>query len=179
MNNRLFIVLALSGSFAAGLIVGESKRDPGLATVEVAKATDAAFRDGLYQARLDTKDGRKPHLTIGRWNSPEARASFASGYWTGYRPSNEATLGRVAGPSVAELAAAGYRDGMLDGNWHRNAAKPFQAEQTANYQAAGAAYLGITVRREEFKNLYRQGYLNGYKQAYSAQTKLRTEKSDQ
>jgi hypothetical protein len=179
VNNRIFIVLALSGSFAAGLIVGESKRDPGLATVEVAKATDAAFRDGLYQARLDTRDGRKPHPAIGRWNSPEARASFVSGYWTGYRPSNEATLSRVAGPSVAELAAAGYRDGMLDGTWHRNAAKPFQAEQTANYQAAGAAYLGVTVRPEEFKNFYREGYLNGYKQAYFTQAKLQTEKSDQ
>jgi hypothetical protein len=179
LNNRMFMVLALSGSFAAGLIVGESKRDPGLPTVEIAKATDAAFRDGLYQARLDTRDGRKPHLAIGRWTSPEARVSFVSGYWTGYRPLNEARLGRVAGPSVAELAAAGYRDGMLDGSWHRNAAKPFQAEQTANYQAAGAAYLGITVTPEEFKNFYREGYVNGYKQAYFMRTGLQVEKSDQ
>lgn len=179
MNDRVFIVLALSGSFAAGLIVGESKREPSLPTVEVAQATDAAFRDGLYQARLDIKDGRKPHLAIGRWSLPEARASFVSGYWRGYRLSSEAAKGRMGGLSVAELAAAGYRDGVLDGGWHRIAAKPFQAEQTTNYQAGGATYLGTTVAPDEFKTFYREGYMNGYKHAYFMRAGLQAEKSDQ
>ena len=173
MNNKIIILVALSGSFAAGLIVGESKREPSLPVVDVAEATDAAFRDGLYQARLDIKEGRKPHLAIGRWGSPETRTSFVSGYWRGYHPSGETKSGRTAGPSVAELAAAGYRDGILDGTSHRIASKPFQPEQTANYHAAGAAYMGITATPEEFKYFYREGYRNGYKLAYSQQLETR------
>ena len=178
MSNKVIILLAVSGSFAAGLIVGESKREPSLPPVEVAQAADAAFRDGLYQARLDIRNGRKPHLAIGRWNSPQARASFVSGYWRGYRPSSEA-VGQIAGVSVAELAAAGYRDGMLDGSWHRTAAKPFQAERTTNYQAGGADYVGVTATPDEFKTFYREGYMNGYKHAYFLQADPRADKSDQ
>jgi hypothetical protein len=179
VKDRALIMLALSASFAAGLIVGESKRKPSPSTVELAQTTDAAFRDGLYQARLDIKDGRRPHLAIGRWSSPEARASFVSGYWRGYRPSSEAAMGRMGGLSVAELAAAGYKDGMLDGNWHRIASQPFQAEQTKNYQAAGGAYLGMTVTPEEFKRFYREGYMNGYKHTYFMQPEPQAEKSSQ
>ncbi len=169
MKNRAFIMLALSGSFAAGLIVGESKRKPGLPAVEVKQVTDAAFRDGLYQAKLDVEDGRKPHPAMGRWSSAEARASFLTGYRSGFRPSNETPVGRLAGPSIAELAAAGYRDGMLDGSWHRLASQPFQAEETKNYQAAGAAYPGMTAAPDEFKNFYREGYRNGYQHGYFMQ----------
>jgi hypothetical protein len=179
MNNRVFIVLALSGSFAAGLLVGESKREPSMPTAEAAQTTDVAFRDGLYQAKLDIRSGRKPHLAIGRWSSPEARVSFVSGYWRGYDPSSEAATSQMSRLSVAELAAAGYRDGMLDGRWHRTAAKSFQAEQTTNYQAAGAAYLGMTVTPDELKYFYREGYMHGYKQAYFMPAGMETEKSDQ
>lgn len=179
MNRRVFLMLALSLGFAAGLIVGKANRGPGLPTVGAAQSADAAFRDGLYQAKLDVEEGRKPHPAIGRWSSAEARASFLAGYRAGYRPSSEAALGRVTGPSVAELAAAGYRDGMLDGGWHRAASQPFQAEQTTNYQTAGTVYLGTTAMPDEFKHFYREGYMNGYQHAYFVQTKPGRETTDQ
>lgn len=179
MNRRVFLMLALSVGFAAGLIVGEAKRVPNLPAMEVAQSADAAFRDGLYQAKLDTEEGRKPHPAIGRWRSAEARALFLAGYQMGYRPSSEAAFGRVKGPSVAELAAAGYRDGMLDGGWHRTASQPFQAEQTTNYQTAGAVYLGTTPMPDEFKHFYREGYMNGYQHAYFVQAKPQGETTGQ
>jgi hypothetical protein len=175
MKSRAIIVLALSISFAAGLLVGGSKQKASLPTVESAQASDAAFRDGLYQARLDVEEGRKPHPAIGRWNTAEARASFFAGYRRGYRPTSEAAWGGMGGPSVAELAAAGYRDGMLDGSWHRIALQPFQAEQTANYREAGAAFLGTTAA-EEYKHFYREGYMNGYQHAYFSRAELQGEK---
>jgi hypothetical protein len=171
MKSRAFLMLALSVSFAAGLIVGGSKREASLPAIEMTHSMDAAFRDGLYQARLDFKEERKPHPAIGRWSTAEARASFLAGYRRGYRPENEAATGRVTGPSIAELAAAGYRDGMLDGRLHRIASQPFQAEQTANYLTGGAAYLGMTATQDEFKHFYREGYVNGYHSAYFAQAK--------
>ena len=179
MKSIALLVLALSGSFTAGLVVGESKREPSQLTVEVAHAGDAAFRDGLYQGRLDSKEGRKPHLAMGRWSSNEARASFFAGYWRGYRPSSEAASSQMMGPSVAELAATGYRDGMLDGNSHRTASQPFQADQTTNYRAAGTAYLGTTVTPDEFKHFYREGYVNGYQHAYFVHPESQGEKTDQ
>src|ERR1700680_1325686 len=129
MKSRAFIMLALSGSFAAGLIVGESKRETRLPAVEVAQAAHAAFRDGLYQGRLDIGGGRKPHPAIGRWSSAEARASFFAAYRRGYRPSSESALGRMAGPSVAELAAAGYPGGKLGGGWGPGGFAPVQGAQ--------------------------------------------------
>jgi len=179
MKSRAIIVLALSISFAAGLIVGESKQKPSLPTVESAQTTDAAFRDGLYQAKLDVEEGRKPHPAIGGWNTPEARASFFAGYRRGYHPTSEAAWGGMGGPSVAELAAAGYRDGMLDGSWHRIASQPFQAEQTSNYRAAGTTYLGTIAATEGYKHFYREGYMNGYQHAYFARPELQGEKSTQ
>jgi len=179
MESRVFLMLALSASFAAGLIVGEAKRGTSLPAVEPAQSADAAFRDGLYQARLDLEEGRKSHPAIGRWSTAEARASFLAGYQRGYRPWSEAAIGRVTGPSIAELVAAGYRDGILDGGWHRIASQSFQAEQTANYLAGGAAYLGTATTPDEFKHFYREGYINGYQHAYSAQAKPRGEETDQ
>ena len=171
MKSRAFLMLALSVSFAAGLIVGGSKREASLPSIEMTQWMDAPFRDGLYQARQDFKEERKPHSAIGRWSTAEARASFLAGYQRGYRPGNEAATSRVTGPSIAELAAAGYRDGMLDGRSHRIASQPFQAQQTAKYLTGGAAYLGTTATQDEFKHFYREGYLSGYQSAYFAQAK--------
>ena len=179
MNRRVFLILALSLGFTAGLIVGKAKRGPSLPTVGAAQSADAAFRDGLYQAKLDVEEGRKPHPAIGRWSSAEARASFLAGYRAGYRPSSEAAFGRVTGPSIAEMAAAGYRDGMLDGGWHRSASQPFQAQQTTNYQTAGAVYMGTTATPDVFKHFYREGYMNGYLHAYFVQSKPERETRDQ
>jgi hypothetical protein len=171
MKSRAFLMLALSVSFAAGLIVGGSKREASLPAIVMTQPTDAAFRDGLFQSRLDCYEGRKPHPAIGRWSTAEARASFLAGYQMGYRPQGEAAIGRVTGSSIAELAAAGYRDGMLDGTSHRIASRPFQAEQTVNYLMGGTAYLGTTANQDESKHFYREGYVNGYQSAYFAQAK--------
>lgn len=179
VKSRAFFMLALSVSFAAGLSLGDSKRKPSLQMVDVVQTTDAAFRDGLYQARLDAEQGRKPRPAIGRWGTAEARASFFAGYRSGYRPSSEMVWGRMAGPSVAETAAAGYRDGMIDGGRHRIASQPFRAEQTANYLAAGAVYFGTSVAPDEFKNYYREGYRDGYQHAYFVQPDRQGEKATQ
>jgi hypothetical protein len=179
MKSRVIFVLAASVSFATGLIVGESRKSLNLPVMETAQATDGAFRDGLYLGKLDAEQGRKQHPAIGRWNTTEARASFFAGYRQGYRPSSELTSGRITGPSVAELAAAGYRDGLLDGAWHRAASKPFQAEQSSSYRAAGAVYLGTAAELEAYTHFYREGYMKGYQRAYSPHPELQLEKAIQ
>lgn len=166
MNKRVFWIGALSLSFATGALVGNSSHHSKFSASNAAQALDPAFRDGLYQAKLDVRDGRSPHLSTGRWNNESARASYVAGYQQGYRETYEMQSGQLIEPSIAELAASGYRDGMLDGTWHRMASQPFQADQTANYRNAGVSYLDVNVNAERFKHFYREAYLNGYHQAY-------------
>jgi hypothetical protein len=54
---------------------------------------DGAFRDGLYQGKLDAESGRKPHLSIGRWNAARERASFVAGYQQGYQQIRDVNIG--------------------------------------------------------------------------------------
>lgn len=177
MKRRILLSLGLSASFAAGLLVGESAYRPRLVTGNVSQEIDAAFRDGHYQAKLDAQEGRKPHFSIGRWNTEAARALFIAGYQQGYREFSESRSGRVVEPSVAELAATGYRDGMLDGARHRLGSQPFQLDQTQNYREAGLAYLEVNAETEQYKQIYREGYASGYQQAYFSQLKQEDSKA--
>jgi hypothetical protein len=49
-----------------------------------AQALNGAFRDGLYQGRLDARRGTEPHVASGRWATDQDRAWFRRGYWRGY-----------------------------------------------------------------------------------------------
>jgi hypothetical protein len=42
--------------------------------------TNAAYRDGLYQGKLDAEQGRPVHIALGRWSRAEDRSSFDQGY---------------------------------------------------------------------------------------------------
>ena len=48
-------------------------------------ASNAAFRDGLYQGNLDAQHGIKPHIRSARWSTEPDRLAFASGYKLGYQ----------------------------------------------------------------------------------------------
>ena len=63
-------------------------------TVETVRATDGAYRDGLFLGRFDAKAGRNHSVCVGRWSAASDRASFGSGYEDGYA--------QTAGLSAAE-----------------------------------------------------------------------------
>ena len=171
MKRRVISIIALSLSFTTGMLVGGSSERRGRASGNPAEALDPAFHDGLYQAKLDTRDGKPPHFSVGRWSSPSARASYISGYEEGYRESVASPAGFVEESSIAQLATSGFRDGMLDGAWHRSTARPFQADQTAHYRNAGLLGSQDAANGETLKDFYRQAYLHGYKQAYYSASK--------
>jgi hypothetical protein len=168
-KRAVFVVVALSLSFSTGLLVGESSRkNP---ANNQAMSVDPAFRDGLYQAKMDVRDGRKPHLSVGRWSSESARASYVAGYREGYRESIGSPSGSLSESSVAQLAASGFRDGLADGAWHRLAAEPFQGDQTPHYREAGIGELEVAANADAIKHFYREAYLHGYQQAYYSSSK--------
>jgi hypothetical protein len=160
------LVLTSTLGIALILLIGGSPRWP-QTTGSATRDTDAAFRDGLFQARLDAQNGRKPHIASARWTTNGDRALFIAGYQQGYRQFAEAHLGRLMEPDAAELA--GHRDGMLDGARHRRASQPFQVSKTDNYHAAGPGDLELNSDPGRYKKDYRLAYSNGYQEGYYSQ----------
>jgi len=166
VRRRWLCVFALTFGFTIVLLVGMSIREARITSGNTSQVRDGAFRDGLFQAKIDFQSGRKAHVISGRWNSNADRALFIAGYQQGYRELSEASSTLIK-PSGAELA--GYRDGTLDGAAHRLAAQPFQVNRTENYRNASHGYVGGNVDLEESKRDYRRAYSNGYQWGYYSQ----------
>lgn len=123
------------------------------------KQADAAYRDGAYQAQIDVAGGRKPHLSSGRWATDQDRASFIVGYEGAFKALTEAHSGKIGEANAVEASA--YRDGVMDGARHRQAAQPFQLSKTENYRKAGgfaAADANLAMYRDAYSNGYQEGY---------------------
>jgi hypothetical protein len=80
VKKRIVLVLALGVSFASGMLVEGTAHKPKLAASDVSQELDAAFREGVYQAKLDVQEGRRPRLSVGRWNTETDRALYIAGY---------------------------------------------------------------------------------------------------
>jgi hypothetical protein len=68
-------------SFVAGY---KRSYEQSLTAQATEEATNAPFRDGLFQGRLDADRGRDAHISIGRWSRPADRALFEVGYRKAY-----------------------------------------------------------------------------------------------
>ncbi len=84
LSLRVFII-AIIVSAASGMLIERAGRLRPVSS-RPDEATNAAFRDGLYQGKLVAEHGReaRPSVGRGRWNSEQDRASFISGYLQGY-----------------------------------------------------------------------------------------------
>jgi hypothetical protein len=47
-------------------------------------ATNAAYRDGLFQGRLAASQNLEPRIPMGRWSAQTDKDAFATGYHDGY-----------------------------------------------------------------------------------------------
>ncbi|HKS75003.1 MAG TPA: hypothetical protein VJQ82_17480 [Terriglobales bacterium] len=154
---------ALVLGIAASLLTGVVTNGIQSASAQLDRATNAAFRDGLYVGKLDAAQGKRPHLSSGRWAKEADRRNYVDGYQRGF---NE--VARTAGPDnrlrMAEMV--GYRDGVLDGTNDRNAGRRFQLSKNDNYRTATRGVAETEPEKEQSRRAYRQGYANGYQQAY-------------
>jgi hypothetical protein len=162
MKRHSLHLVALLLAVALIAWVGESMRSATVAVGSPAQLADAAFRDGVFQARIDVENGRKPHLSSGRWSTDQDRASFIAGYEQNYRALLQARAEKSREPNAAEVA--GYRDGMFDGARHRKLLQPFQVDKTDNYRRAGQGLAEISA--DVYRDVYRFAYRNGYQQGY-------------
>ena len=164
MKKQSSYVLASTLGIAIILLIGGPRWSR---TIRPTRNTEAAFRDGLFQARLDSQKARKPDITSGRWNTDRDRALFIAGYQQGYREFSESHPGKLMEPNAAELA--GFQDGILDGARDRRTSQPFQVNKMDNYRNAGSAHLEVNSDPERYKEDYRQAYCNGYQLGYYSQ----------
>ena len=74
--------IGVGGSYAARVEPVETK--PATVSLEAAQASNAAFRDGLYEGKLHAKVEQEPRLSVGRWRTQADRDSFIAGYKQGY-----------------------------------------------------------------------------------------------
>ena len=126
---------------------------------------DAAFRDGLFQGRLDAERSRRQHLSIGRWNVDADRRSFAAGYLQAYR---EMYARAASEPPRAWQPAErrGFRDGMADGLQQGKESKRSQPAATENYKRADRGYSDSDGGLNQYKGVYREAYCTGYQEGY-------------
>jgi hypothetical protein len=123
------------------------------------QATNGAFRDGIYQARLDAQSGRRPHLTSGRWSNDADRASFVSGYEQQY----SLLSARSPRPRVSHPAdLIGLRDGISDATEDRRQARPFALSSTEVLRIAKSR----SQNDSQYARHYAQAYANGYQHGY-------------
>ena len=54
--------------------------EPIAAETNVTQATNAAYRDGVFQGSLAAKPNSPLHVAVRRWATEEDRASFSAGY---------------------------------------------------------------------------------------------------
>lgn len=156
MKSQSLYVFVLLGAAALVLFVAGTARQPSIAAADARLANDAAYRDGLYQARMDAGQKHPAHITSGRWASSQGRASFIAGYLQGYQDQT----GHGVKLAPADLATlTGYSEGMADGARDRKASLPFQAARSENIRQAEVVY-------GQLATVYHHAYANGYQQAY-------------
>lgn len=154
MRMQSSYALASALGFAMILTVGGAYRSPKSATLDTRPHGDAAFRDGMFQARRDVESQRKPRIASGRWSTDKDRASFIAGYKQTYR---ELAAGSANLAALSPTEMAGYRDGRLDGAHDRKTAQRFHATRTESYRKADQFY------RDAYANGYQEGYFSGSK----------------
>jgi hypothetical protein len=153
-NQSLFVAIVVGAAALFTLAIATAHQPQG--TADARLANDAAYRDGLYQARRDASQKHPAHITSGRWSTGEDRASFIAGYLQGYHDQTAHGV-KLGATDLATLT--GYSEGMADGAHDRKASLPFQVARSQRTRQAELVYGQVA-------GVYRQAYANGYQQAY-------------
>jgi hypothetical protein len=157
----LLVTIFLTGAAAAVVFTKEvTKVDVDTESLMV----NAAYRDGLYQGKMDAQETQPPHLTSGRWNAEADRGSYIAGYRSGYEQVGDYATGQE--PASPTPAWIGFQDGLKDGKLQRQHSQQFQGRKTANYLRADRGYSTSEGDREQYRAMYRDAYANGYQQGF-------------
>ena len=81
---KMIYLIAVVAAFAA-LSIKVTPHTNAVSTMTSERATDGAFRDGMYLGTLAAERGEAPHVAFGRWATAADRQSFTEGYEESYQ----------------------------------------------------------------------------------------------
>src|SRR5215831_1835089 len=80
-----YLLIIVAAGAATAIFAPVAHHRPQVVAGNVNNQTNAAVRDGLFLARLDAENGRKPHLMSSRWSTDADRRLFVAAYLQAYR----------------------------------------------------------------------------------------------
>jgi len=84
MKTLLSLTLGFSLLAGSAAFIGSRQNAPTSQT-GIPQATNAAYRDGLYQGRQSAERGFAHSAPVGRWSGSADREAFLAGYEQGYK----------------------------------------------------------------------------------------------
>lgn len=142
--------MTMVAALGMATVLGFTLRGGSAQVSRVDMASNGAYRDGLYVAKLDEQWGRTAHVRTGRWSTDADRASFLLGYQDGSE--------RLRAASGEDRA--GFRQGLNDGAQARRADRPFALR--TDLRAGTTAEHRSSDEQNEFALSYADGYQVGY-----------------
>jgi hypothetical protein len=135
-----------------------------------------AYRDGYQDGLRDRRDGRNWSMRNNRYRDRDDRDAYSRGYAEGYRSDGDRG-GRGGwgwnGGNGAYYSNAykfgqrsGYQDGLRFGAHDRQHGIPFRATRTQEYRDGDHYYKGSYGDKNQYRNGYRQAFLDAYRQGY-------------
>jgi hypothetical protein len=132
-----------------------------------------AYRDGYQDGLRDRRDGRNWNMRDNRYRDRDDRDAYSHGYAEGYR--NDGYRGDWGwnGGNGAYYSNAynfgrrsGYQDGLRFGAHDRQYGIPFRPTRTQEYRDGDHYYQGGYGDKNQYRDGYRQAFLNAYRQGY-------------
>ena len=93
-----------------------------------------------------------PNASAQQWDGPPRDGGYANEY--------------REQPDVTQYAQhRGFEDGMMEGERDRETGHSFRPTHSEAYEDA-PGHDHLPIRRQDYKNLYREGYVRGYERGY-------------
>jgi hypothetical protein len=145
------------------------------------------FQDGVSDGQQDRADAHEYRaMATGKYqhtpgydssygDKDQYKEFYRQGYAAGYQQGFGAVTAPVAtAPAYPQPSAytdsqayqLGYRDGISDGRDDRQSGKAYRATTTDKFQDA-PGYSDALGSKDQYKELYRHGYVDGYQTAFS------------
>jgi hypothetical protein len=119
------------------------------------RAYEAGYRRGMEEARNGGYNNNGPYNN-GR-NYPNN--TYPNTYPNGNYPNN-------GGYGIGNARNVGYNDGLLAGQKDRSTGHSFRPTQNKGYQDADKGYNSSLGDKNQYKQVYRDGFTQGYQRGY-------------
>jgi hypothetical protein len=122
------------------------------------RAYDAGYRRGMEDANNGGYYGNNGPYNNGRSNHPFGDILGRQGNY----PNN----GGYGGYGIGNARGIGYNDGLLAGQKDRGTGHSFRPTQNKGYQDADKGYNSSIGDKNQYKQVYRDGFMQGYQRGY-------------